>query len=187
MRKIGVAVAAMTFAAVSSLHAQWRVGPDSASRWTRFGRDMAYGTVEGLAFAGVDQLRDEPPEWGKGWRGYGKRAASNVGEFVIQESVTEGLAAAMRRPLDYPHCTCKHTLDRISWALGSAVVDRMPDGSHPLAIPRIVGAYAGSFAQASWRPSNGEDRTRTALINGTMSLVIGAGINLWHEFRKDIF
>ena len=63
----------------------------------------------------------------------------------------------------------------------------MPDGSHPLAIPRIVGAYAGSFAQAAWRPSNGEDRTRTALINGSMSLVIGAGINLWHEFRKDVF
>jgi hypothetical protein len=59
----------------------------------------------------------------------------------------------------------------------------MPDGTHPLAVPRIVGAYAGSFAQASWRPATPSGRTRTALVNGTSSLVIGAAINLFYEWR----
>jgi hypothetical protein len=72
---------------------------------------------------------------------------------------------------------------RIASALRNAVTDPMPNGSHPLAVPRIVGAYAGSFAQASWRPSNG-NRAQTALLNGTSSLALGALINLYHEFRR---
>jgi hypothetical protein len=59
----------------------------------------------------------------------------------------------------------------------------MPNGKHPLAVPRIVGAYAGSFAQASWRPS-ASNRARTAVVNGTVSLLIGAGINLFQEFKR---
>jgi hypothetical protein len=178
-----VLTAAVFTIAASKAQAQWRVGSDSATRWTRFGREIAYGTVEGLGFAGVDQLRNDPAEWGKGWHGYGKRAASNVGEFLIQESVNEGLAAALHRPFGYKHCTCRGTMDRIGWAVRAAVTDQMPDGSHPLAIPRIAGAYAGSFAQAAWRPSQGRDRTQIGLVNGTVSLGIGALINLFYEFR----
>lgn len=177
-----IAAAALALLAATSAEAQWRVGSDSASRWTRLGRDMAYGTVEALAFSAGDQLQNRPAEWGKGWRGYGRRFASNEGEFVIQEGVTEGLAAAMRRPLGYQHCGCRGTMDRIGWALKAAVTDPMPDGSHPLAIPRIAGAYAGSFAQASWRPGSG-NRVQTALWNGTTSLGIGALINLYYELR----
>ena len=165
----------------NTLHAQSRVGADSSTRIARFKRDIAYGTLEGLAFAGLDQLRDEPVEWHRGWHGYGQRAASNVGEFYIQEGVTEGLAALMNRPLDYPHSPNRGTADRISWALRAALFDRTAKGQQELAIPRILGAYAGSFAQASWRPSD-SNRTTTALVNGTTSLAIGAAINLYHEF-----
>ena len=118
---------------------QVRVGRDSSTRLARFGRDMVYGTVLGLAWGEVDQLRNDPPEWGKGFEGYRRRAAS--------------------------------------------VTDPMPNGSHPVAVPRIAGAYAGSFAQASWRPAT-SDRTRTAVINGTVSLLIGAGINVFQELRR---
>src|SRR4051812_47637642 len=81
--------------------AQVLVGKDSATRLTRFGRDAAYGAAEGLAFAAVDQWVGDPAEWGDGWTGYRKRAISNVGEFLIQEGVTEGIAAMLKRPLDY--------------------------------------------------------------------------------------
>ena len=163
--------------------AQVRVGRDSSTRLNRFGRDLIYGTAEGLGFAGLDQLRHDPPEWGKGWQGYRKRAASDVGEFVIQEGTTEALAAALQRPLDYERCPCRGPWNRARWALWGSVTDPMPYGRHPIAVPRIVGAYAGSFAQASWRPANG-DRVRTAVVNGTLSLLIGAGINLFHEARR---
>lgn len=173
-----VSVAAAPVAAT----AQSRVGADSATRLTRLGRDLAYGALLGLGYAGIDQLSNSPPEWGHGWRGYEKRAASNIGEFVIQESVTEGLAAAMNRPLDYRRCKCRGTGDRIGHAFVGGITDEMPDGSRTLAVPRIVGAYVGAFAQATWRPPT-SGRTRVALVNGTTSLAIGVLINLFHEFR----
>jgi hypothetical protein len=58
----------------------------------------------------------------------------------------------------------------------------MRDGTRRFAVPRVVGAYAGSFAQAGWRPDT-DRRTQTALVNGTVSLGLGALINLYHEFR----
>ena len=70
--------------------AQWRVGSDSATRLTRLGRAMAYGSILGVGFAAVDQWQNDPPEWGRGWPGFGRRLASNLGEFYIQEGVTEG-------------------------------------------------------------------------------------------------
>jgi hypothetical protein len=183
MRRIVALTIVLVIAAASQGGAQARVGSDSATRLLRLGRDLAYGTAEGLAFAAVDQARDVPSSWGRDLDGYRKRALSNVGEFWIQEIVTEGLAAAMDRPLDYTPCRCANIGDRAEWALKGAVTDQMRNGTHPLAIPRILGAYAGSFAQASWRPAEGANRTRAALLNGTVSLAIGAVINLYYEFR----
>jgi hypothetical protein len=179
MRK-ALIVLALALAAGPAL-GQVRVDNGKHTRLQRFGRDVAYGTAEGLAFAAVDQQRNAPPEWGSGFSGYQKRAASNVGEFLIQEGVTEGLAAAMDRPLDYPRCHCSGTGNRIGHALVGAVADQMPNGRRKLAIPRIVGAYAGAFAQTSWRPQDGS-HARLALENGTTSLAIGAAINLFQEF-----
>ena len=175
---------ALAFTAVAPTLAQVRVDNGRHTRWQRLGRDLGYGVAEGLAFAGVDQALKEPKEWDTNGSGFGKRAASDVGEFVIQETVTEGLAAALNRPLDYTRCGCRSTGSRFGHALALGVVDQMPDGHHALAIPRIVGAFTGSFAQASWRPGPSSDRTRVALGNAATSLAIGAGINLFHEFVK---
>jgi hypothetical protein len=174
--------AVVTVLSAAPAHAQVRVGRDSLTRLERFGRDALYGTGLGLVYAAVDQARDQPPQWGKSWSDYERRAASDIGEFLIQEGTTEAIAAALKRPLDYEPCPCASTGGRIRWALLGAITDPMPNGSHPLAVPRIVGAYAGSFAQTAWLPAR-SNRTRSALLNGTTSLVIGAGINLFEEFR----
>jgi hypothetical protein len=179
-----LAMVALAIASVvSPASAQSRVGSDSSTRLTRLGRDVVYGTVEGLGYAGIDQLRNDPVQWGKGWPGYGRRAASNIGEFYIQELTTAGLAAAMNHPLDYARCDCTVFADRVGNALRGALYDKMPDGQQSIAVPRIAGAYVGSSAQAVWRPATTTGRVQTALINGTTSLAIGALINLYHEFR----
>jgi hypothetical protein len=164
-------------------HAQGRVGSDSSTRTRRYRHDLVYGTALGFVYAGVDQLRNDPLEWGKGWHGYERRLASDVGEFIVQESVTDLLASAMDRQLDYQRCRCTGTGKRIGWALQSSVTDPLPNGRRAIAIPRIAGAFAGSFAQAGWRPAGTSSRTRTALVNGVTSLAIGAGINLFYELR----
>jgi len=176
-----IALFALTIATPSI--AQSRVGADSASRLTRYGRDLLYGTALGFAYAGVDQLRNDPVEWGKGWRGYEKRLASDVGEFLVQETATDILASALNRPLDYQRCHCGDAGNRVEWALMSSITDPTPTRGHVLAVPRIVGAFAGSFAQAAWRPATSTSRMQLGLLNGATSLLIGAGINLFHEFR----
>jgi hypothetical protein len=155
---------------------------DTTQRLRRYVHDVTIGTIEGLAWAGVDQWRNDPTQWGKGWDGYGKRAASDIGEFLVQETVTASLAAAMHRPIEYIPCRCRETGDRIAWATSLALLDPMPDGSRAIAVPRIVGAYAGSFAQAAWRPDT-KNRPRVALVNGTTSLALGALYNLFWEWR----
>ena len=181
--RIRVALIAGLFAGAPQLaHAQVRVGRDSSTRLNRFGRDLVYGTGMGLIYAGIDQWRNDPAQWGSGWDGYRKRTLSNIGEFVIQESVTEGLAAVLQRPLDYQPCPCHDFNDRMSWALKQSVTDVTSHG-HPIALPRILGAYVGSFAQASWRPAT-SNRAQVAVVNGTLSLAIGAGINVFHELRR---
>ncbi len=169
-------------AAPHRARAQARIG--NHTRLERFGIDVGYGALMGLAFAGVDQARNDPPEWGGGGQGYAKRAGSNVGEFVIQEGVTEGLAAIMNRPLDYKHCKCTNTGARIRHAFLGAVTDEMPDGSHKFAVPRITGAYVGSFAQGAWRPNGGRNWAQVGLGRGTASIAVGGFINLFHEFVK---
>lgn len=165
------------------LAAQVRVDGGHHTRLQRFGRDMAYGLAEGVGFAAIDQARNQPAAWGDGSSGFRKRAASEVGEFVIQESVTEGIAAALKRPLDYTHCHCSGTGARIGHALTAALFDEMPGGAWAFAVPRVAGAYVGAAAQASWMPSTA-NRTTVALTNGTASLAIGAAINLVHEFIR---
>src|SRR5439155_3713459 len=96
IRRICVAASMTTvvgLAGPTGLRAQGRVGPDSATRLTRLGRDIAFGTAMAAVFSAKDQLANDPSQWGNGWSGYGRRFASNAGEFVIQESVTDGLAA----------------------------------------------------------------------------------------------
>lgn len=176
--------AALMLMAAATAQGQWRVGKDSASRWTAFGRAVATGTGEAVLFSGIDQWRHEPSEWSQDWNGYGKRFASNEGGFLIQEGLTEGLAAALRRPIFYEKCKCKGTSSRVGWAMKTAFLDPMSDGSTPLAIPRITGAFVGSFAQATWRPGSSGSRVGNAVMRGTSSLALGALLNVVHEFWR---
>jgi hypothetical protein len=171
-----IASASVVLAPVQA-HAQNVTNTDSLTRMGRYMHNIGYGAALGFVWAGVDQLQDDPDDWT-----YGQRLASGLGEFLIQETVTDGLAWAMHRPMIYPYCTCDHTTNRIGWGLKLGVLDQLPNGKLTPAWPRIIGAYAGSFAQASWRPANG-DRTQTALLNGTISLLIGGGVNVYHELR----
>ena len=181
-----LAVAIGALAIANTAGAQKFPGYDSTTREHRLVSDLVYGTAMGIVFSGVDQWRDDPEEWGDSWNGYGKRVASNLGGFYIQEGVTYGLSSAMNRPMQYNRCNCVGTGKRASWAVRGAFFDQLPNGKQPLAVPRIVAAYAGSFAQVAWRPSNGNNAW-LGFTRGTSSLAIGALINLYHEFAPPLW
>jgi hypothetical protein len=186
LRRIAIVFAILatsTFAWTSVARAQSRVGKDSLTRLTQFGHDVVYIAVTGVGWAAWDQINNDPSEWGRGWNGYGRRLASGVGRSLIQEGVSQGLAAVMNRPIGYTRCRCTGNGARVKHAALAAVTDEMPNGSHPIAVPRIVGAYAGAFAQEAWMPGN-HNRVASALFSGTASLGLGAAINLYYEFKR---
>ncbi len=167
---------------VSPLAAQSRVGRDSSARLTRYGHDLLYDGVKGLGYTAYDHVRNKPEEWGKGWPGYGRRLASHTGELVISETTTETLAALMNRPLDYESCRCTGTVSRVQWAVLASFTD-ITRGGRMLAVPRLVGTFAGNFAQATWQPDSEHTHIRSALTSSAMSLVIRSGVNLYREYR----
>lgn len=132
------------------------------------------------AASGVDQWRKDPPEW-DGGSGFGKRAASNMGRLMVQETVHHGLAAAMDRSTWYHPCTCTSGGARFGHAFAEAFTDRDRAGHNALSVSRIGGAYSGAFAQGLWRPGV---TTGEALAMGTSTLVVGGVVNLWREFVR---
>lgn len=133
-----------------------------------------------VASSALDQVRDDPAEW-QGSSGFGKRAASNEGRLIIQETVHYGLAAAMSRSTWYHPCTCRSGGSRFGHAFAEAFTDRDRSGHGGLSVSRIAGAYSGAFAQKLWRPGVS---TQDAIITGTGTLVFTGVVNLWREFVR---
>jgi hypothetical protein len=98
---------------------------------------------------------------------------------MVEESVRHGLAAVMDRSVTYQRCTCESIGGRTLHAFIETVTDRSVEGERRLALPRLVGVYAGAFAEAAWRPSEeGADVFRI----GTRGIVFAFLGNAWREF-----
>jgi hypothetical protein len=124
----------------------------------------------------IDQINDEPPQWGNSWE---KRLASNAGRNAVQESVRHGLAAVFERSVSYRRCTCDAIGSRIGNAIIEVVTDRDRSGDRFFAISRFAGSYAGAYAESTWRP----DRDGPEILAvGTSVLLFGTVSNLWREF-----
>jgi len=104
--------------------------------------------------------------------------ASRAGQAAVQMSVRHGLAALMDRSTDYQPCECRGFGPRVQHALLETFTDRGADGSRALSVPRLAGAYAGSFAQLAWeRDRNAGD----VAMNTTLSLGFSALFNIARE------
>lgn len=60
VRRLTIAVAIIASMTAPAMRAQGRVGADSRSH--RYVHDLLYGSLLGVAYAGVDQFRNDPPE-----------------------------------------------------------------------------------------------------------------------------
>ena len=129
--------------------------------------------------AGLDQLREEPVEWGDGWEGFGKRVASNAGRNMIEETVRHGLAAAFDRSVTYQRCACESVGGRTWHAFVETVTDRNREGERQVGFSRLAGFYAGAFSETLWRP---EEEGTDVLRVGTRGIVFGFLGNVWKEF-----
>ena len=119
-----------------------RVTPENA-RFNSYLRDLAGpgALVSVVGGSLLQQLRQHDD------KELSTRIAASAAQHVAEISVRDGLAAVMHRSTDYHYqfCECKGFGPRVQHALIETFTDRRADGSRALSVPRIAGAYAGSF------------------------------------------
>jgi len=138
-----------------------------------------------LPAAAIEQLHNWPDEWGETDAGFGKRAASLFGQFVVGNAIEDGVKAV------HPQNTVYHRLGQGNFfgrfahvAVGTVVAGRS-GGGHEIAYSRLANAY-GSWAIATlWSPS--EYRTPASIAKwGTAGLGGMAIGNFAREFWPDL-
>jgi hypothetical protein len=146
--------------------------------WETFGPLTLIGV--GVA-AGIDQGQSNPPEWKQGASGYGKRFASRMGQYAIEETTSYSLSEAFRLDTGFERSKRQGFSARLKDALIQNVTSRTRTGKRVISAPRLVGSYVGGLVPAlTWYPSRFS--YKDGLREGTYSLAAGFGINALREF-----
>lgn len=135
--------------------------------------------------AGIDQLRESPPEWNEHWSGYGERFASQEGQFITANSLAALGNAALHYEPRYDQCKCsgfgqrtRHAIVRNFVTYNEAQRLRPQWGLYG-------GALSGGLISTAWKP-----HPRNALTEGAFGALgqagYGALLNFFTEFAGDI-
>jgi hypothetical protein len=130
--------------------------------------------------ASTQWLSGNPPEWGLGPAGYGRRLLSGYSRQVIANTVGLGVMFADGEdPRHYP--TGQHgTWKRGLFAARQTLISRKVSGGEMPDFSRIVGAYAAGFVSNAWYPAP-YSNTKDALYRGSTAL---ASDIVWQEFKE---
>jgi hypothetical protein len=148
---------------------------------------LTAGSYVARAFsAGLDQARGEPPEWGGGSVGYGRRYAARYGEFVVQNSILSGGNALLGYEPRYDFCRCDGFWRRTRHAISRNFVayDRTEHNLRPQA-PMYSGAFVAGALYNTWLPGQ-HNIWKGGAYNMLSQAGIGSGYNFASEFALDI-
>ena len=142
-----------------------------------------FETFPGASF---DEARNFPKQWGRGIDGFGKRVASQYGQFAVGEAIEFGISAFHREDPRYFRMPDASIGKRIRHALISGVWVRSADGTHQtVAVARLANDYGSWAIATSWNPP--EQRSFTSIMTyGSLGLGIKTSTNLFREFWPDI-
>jgi hypothetical protein len=139
--------------------------------------------VVGAAFAaGIGEIGNSPPEWGRGAEGYSKRFGSDLGIAAVSTTTRYALAEAFKEDTIYYRCECKGVMPRLRHAVISTFTARRgEDGHRVFSIPAVVSPYAGTMtATYAWYP--GRYGAEDALRMGNYNLLAYMAGNIALEF-----
>lgn len=157
-------------------------------RWHRYGQDtiLSPGLYFGSAGAASGaQLGNDPPEWGQGAAAYGKRTASILGTFLIQETVAQGGAALLGYDPRYLHCDCRGFWRRSGHAVKWSFLTKNTEGKTRLDVPSLASAYAAGMLSTYWYPARFNPLT-DGVRNGNQQEAFTIGVNILKEFSPEL-
>jgi hypothetical protein len=159
------------------------VFPTAEERRKRYVRNMVgpITLTRITVSAAIDQWDDDPPEWGQGAEGYGKRFASQFGKNAIRHTVSYGLSEALQLDTGFEKSQRKGFWPRLSDALVHSVTSRTRSGKRVISAPIFAGIYAGAIIPSeTWYPSRYS--YKDGLRSGTYTLGAGFALNIVREF-----
>lgn len=133
----------------------------------------------------IDQAGGQPPEWGGGVKGYGRRVASRFAAGTIQGSIQSGGDALMGLEPRYVRSTAHNPARRIGHAFALSFLTYNNEGKLRLNLPNLGSYYASSVIATTWQP-----KRYTALgdgvRDGNRQVITGVAFNLVQEFWPEI-
>ena len=135
--------------------------------------------------SGINQWQNEPPEWGQGMAGFGRRYGHKLANRGIENSIGFIVAAPLHQDPRYFLSGEIGLWKRTKHALGYTFMTRTDSGRRVFSVWRFAGNYGSQFVSNAWRPER-QTNVPDTLLRGTVSIGYDAASNLFKEFCPDI-
>jgi hypothetical protein len=131
------------------------------------------------------QLFDDPNGWNRNSRGFVRRVGDSYVGILAQNTVHEGMAAALDTDPRYFTCKCTGFFSRSGHALKMTFLTYTRSGLLTLDLPQLSGIYAGSMIESMRWPS-GYSATVQGVQGGHVQVGLTAAIHLVQEFSPEL-
>ena len=135
--------------------------------------------------AGIDFVRNDPPEWGQGVQGWGTSFASRMGQRAVKGSImwsVESAAGWDPRPV---RITSRGFMPRTRDAIRNTLMVKRDAGGQTFNWARLAGNYGAGFVSRTWNPPT-RNSVGDALVSGSVGLGMDVGLSVVYEFWPDL-
>jgi hypothetical protein len=133
----------------------------------------------------IDQIGGQPPEWGGGVGGYGRRLASRLGTDVIQGTVQSAGAAALGQEPRYIRSSDSGIAHRIGHAFVYSLITYNNEGKNRPALATVGSYYASSMLANTWYPGR-FTALGDGVRDGNRQVILASLMNQFQEFWPEI-
>jgi len=141
-------------------------------------------TVVGPLGASVLTAMNSPEEWGRSWKGFGKRYAEREADVAISSTLEAGVGAIWGEEPRYIPSGRKGIWPRARYAIRTTVMSQRRDGHLAPAWGRLAGNVFNNLIENTWLPPSATTPGQTTL-RAVLGLLSRMGGNAWEEYWPD--
>jgi len=147
-----------------------------------FGPQAIVATVPAAV---ADQVREFPKEWGPHGDGFGKRAASEYGQYILYSGIESAVQTIHKEDPRYFRLRTGNFFHRTAHVISGTFTARTQNGGKTFALS-LPAASCGSWAIATrWNPRS--LRTPISILEwGSTGVEMKAAANFFREFWPDV-
>ncbi len=144
------------------------------------------GAIVGPALSSlIDQAGAQPPEWGGGMPGYGKRLVSRLGTGMVMGTVQSAGCALLGQEPRYVSSSSTNVFARIGHGFLFSFITYNNEGNKRIALATLTSYYAASMTATLWMPGR-YTALGDGVRDGTRQVILAGFINQWQEFWPEI-